>query len=571
MGYGIASSLLKMRPLMVGAVFVLALLQGCAVRPDPLSLDEHQKRVQEDRQRLYAGQESLTAPLTLDMAIARALKYNYDNRLAIMEAAFHDQQLTAATYAMLPKLAANAGFSNRDNEAASSSISYKTRQETLEPSVSSERDRKTADITLSWTLLDFGLSYFQARQQGDRLLIMQERKRRVVNNMVKEVIGAYWKVLTADRLLPLVESALKESKAALASYEAVQKEGLSPPLEVLEQHRDLLTIVSQLRRIQADLTMSRIKLAALINVPLSSSFAIAPPDARLLMPPKLAASLPELEDKGLAMRPDLREESYQERIDKVEVYKEILRMVPGVSLFGGYNYDANTFLVHNTWGEVGAKATMNLFSLITGPTQIKAANTRLEVTRTRRLAQTVAALVQINLSYYQYRQALEDFEYSRQLSMLEEQIMRIAQSERAYEAQSEVVFVRRSVNAVRAQIEHDRIFSDIHQYWGNLYFSLGGDIVPPNFENDDLSTMAATIRASIDHWWGGAMPFDETPAVAPTTEPVRAKAEPPQREGTPQEAGPGAEDAKVSEKKRKKRTNKLRATVSPYTKEEAKS
>ncbi len=177
----------------------LLLLQGCAIKPDPIDQAEHEARVAQDQLSLYAGQEPIEGPLSMEDAIARALKYNYDHRLALMESAFHNQQLTAASLAMLPKLAANAGYTHRANDAASSSISYETRKETLEPSLSSERDKRTADLTLTWTVLDFGLSYFQASQQADRLLIMQERKRRVVNNIVKEVIGAYWKALTADK------------------------------------------------------------------------------------------------------------------------------------------------------------------------------------------------------------------------------------------------------------------------------------------------------------------------------------------------------------------------------------
>ncbi len=505
---------MRFYPLALLALVAL-LSQACALKPDPMTLAEHQQRVAEDKQRLYEGQDPLEGPLTLEMAIARALKYNYDHRLAVMEAVFHDQQLTAATYAMLPKLAANAGYSARDNELASSSISYKTRQQTLEPSVSSDKERTTADLTLSWTVLDFGLSYFQAKQQADRLLIMRERKRRVVNNMVKEVIAAYWKAVTADRLLPLVDKALDESRLALDSYKAIQAERLSPPLETLDQHRDLLTIVSQLRRIQADLHMSRIKLAALINVPLGRTFNVAVPDERLLTPPPLAASVDELEDKGLALRPDLREEAYQERIDKTEVRKEILRMIPGVSLFAGWNYDGNSFLVHESWAEIGARATMNLFNLITGPMQIQAANTKVDVTRTRRLAQTVAALVQINLSYYQYKQALEDYAYSKELNGIEEKILGVARNEANLEAQSKLAIIRRSVSAVRAQIEHDRSLSDIYLYWGNMYFSLGGDLAPQSFAGEDLPSMSVAVRKQMDLWWSGAMPFEQSEAAEP--------------------------------------------------------
>ena len=506
------------RMLLVCACLV-GLLQGCSVKPNPINLAEHQLRVQEDRAKLYAGQEPLTGPLTLEMAVARAMKYNFDHRLALMEAAFHDQQLTSASYAMLPKLAVNAGYTGRDNESASSSISYETRKETLEPSVSSEKDRRTADLTLSWTVLDFGLSYFQAKQQADRVLIMRERQRRVLNNLAKEVIAAYWKAYAADQLLPLVASALNDSQTALDSYAAIYSKKLSPPLETLEQQRDLFNIISQLRRIQSDLTMSRLKLAALINVPLHEVFTLAPPAPHMMTPPPLAIPVQDLEDKGLALRADLREEAYQERIDKAEVHKEILRMLPGVSLTAGYNYDSNRFLVHETWSEVGARATMSLLNLITGPMQIQAAETKVDVTRTRRLAQTVAALVQINLAYHQYRQALDDYQYSKEIGRVEKEIYAIVQREHTYAAQSRLGLIRRSVSVVRTQIDHARVLTDLYMFWGNMYFSLGGDIVPREFARNDLGFMAQAIRDQMDRWWRGELPFEgETLQTGGTTQ-----------------------------------------------------
>ena len=68
-----------------------------------------------------------------------------------------------ANLEMLPQLVANAGFSNRDNFSGSSSSallsSSSVGDQSLVSSTSSERDVIDADLTLSWDVLDFGLSY----------------------------------------------------------------------------------------------------------------------------------------------------------------------------------------------------------------------------------------------------------------------------------------------------------------------------------------------------------------------------------------------------------------------------
>lgn len=55
----------------------------------------------------------------------------------------------------------------RNNDLASSSRSVLTGRQSLEPSTSQDRRRATADLTASWNVLDFGVSYYQAQQQAD--------------------------------------------------------------------------------------------------------------------------------------------------------------------------------------------------------------------------------------------------------------------------------------------------------------------------------------------------------------------------------------------------------------------
>ncbi|WP_368854889.1 TolC family protein, partial [Serratia marcescens] len=66
------------------------------------------------------------------------------------------------------------------------------------------------------------------------------------------------------------------------------------------------------------------------------------------------------------LRPELRIEAYQQKIDRQDIYKEILKMLPGVGFLGGLNYNSNNLLYTNTWGAIGVRATINLFNMIQG-------------------------------------------------------------------------------------------------------------------------------------------------------------------------------------------------------------
>src|SRR5262249_30708677 len=88
---------------------------GCAITPIPLTADEVQSRVKGDRAVLTKDQEPLAGPVDLYEAMARALKYNLEARIELMHKMLAQTQLDLSHYAMLPRLAANAGFDGRNN------------------------------------------------------------------------------------------------------------------------------------------------------------------------------------------------------------------------------------------------------------------------------------------------------------------------------------------------------------------------------------------------------------------------------------------------------------------------
>src|SRR5580692_6697161 len=69
------------------------MITGCALRPNPITTEEHAERAQQDFDQLTKRYVPVTGPLTLAEAIARALKYNYDAELARVEQTLQEQQL----------------------------------------------------------------------------------------------------------------------------------------------------------------------------------------------------------------------------------------------------------------------------------------------------------------------------------------------------------------------------------------------------------------------------------------------------------------------------------------------
>ena len=185
----------------------LAALAGCATHPDPLTPAETALRVEHDLARLAEAAPRLDAPLTLHGAMARALLHNPDTRVRAMEQSLALRQTEVARMGLLlPSLTARYGVETRSNVQASSS-----RRVLAGPpaapfaSTSNDRTHRSGNLTAVWHVLDFGVSYYGAKQQSDRALVAHERRRSVVHTTIAEVRRAWWRAVAGERALARLE------------------------------------------------------------------------------------------------------------------------------------------------------------------------------------------------------------------------------------------------------------------------------------------------------------------------------------------------------------------------------
>lgn len=293
--------------LLAVSALALALLSGCgSLQPVPYTEQEVQERVAQDHLQMYAEQEPIAGPITFHEAAARALKYNLDYKLKLMEDALTRSLHDVSTYEMLPRLVAGAGYVRRNNDSGGRSIGIEDRLETLRPSTSEERERTLANLTFSWNVLDFGVSYYRAQQKADQVLMAEERRRKVAQNVLQDVRNSYWRALGAQKLLGRVDALLARVQKALARAKEVEKQGLMPQPQVLAYERALLDAVNLLTLRRQDLELARAELTALMSVAPGTSYTLAEEKENAL--PPVPANLESLELMALEKRPEVMEE-----------------------------------------------------------------------------------------------------------------------------------------------------------------------------------------------------------------------------------------------------------------------
>ncbi len=235
---------------------------------------------------------------------------------------------------------------------------------------SQDRTHQLAELGFSWNLLDFGLGYSNTLQQGNRVLIASERRRKAMHLLMQDVRTAYWRAASAQKLRNEVLATITLAEEALADSRTVEAERVRNPLDALRYQRQLLENLRLLEAIDQELSSAQVELASLINAPLGEAIQIQDLDVQSADAGLLKLPVQLMEETTLGQNADLREQHYNARVAREETRKTLLRMFPNVSFSYGLKYDSDSYLVNQNWREAGLQVSFNLMNLLTGPAQM---------------------------------------------------------------------------------------------------------------------------------------------------------------------------------------------------------
>jgi outer membrane protein TolC len=483
---------------MMGGLVAMLATQGCMVHPKRLSQQEVDSRIRQDMRLIEEGQEKVAAPVTLDEAVARALLFNLDHRLKLMEEALYRKNFDLLQYDMLPKVLASAGYSNRSSESGGTSISLLTGRESLEPSTSQERSRLAADASFSWNLLDFGLSYYKAKQQADQYLIAEERRRKVIQNVVQDVRTAYFRALAAQKLVSRCDELLQRVDRAMTASGEVERTGLNAPASALQYQRSLLDTMTLLVQKRRELALAKTELAALMNLPPGAQFDVA--DRPLEKPLPMPKRLDRLEGAALRNRPELREEDYKARISEDEAKRLILGVLPGIEFGASLQYDSNKYLYNNRWADAQIRSSWNILRLLSLSPMLEMNRAQEDVNKIRRAALTMAVLTQVRISAQRYDMSLYDYDLATRTSEIDEKLLKHSQSGARAGTENELEVIRANTRSLLSEIQKYGAYANVQASYARMLNSIGLDLAPVSGDGRSVARVAGLMRESFTKW-----------------------------------------------------------------------
>jgi outer membrane protein TolC len=479
------------------AAATTALLAGCSVTPQPIAPSELAMRAQKNAVDVTANQEPVGGEVSLYEAMARALKYNLDYKVELMDEALKARELNLSTFDMLPQLVASGGYFGRNNYSGASSLSLLTRRQSLEPSTSSEKNIFSGDLTLSWDVLDFGLSYVRAQQKSDEVLISMERRRKVANRIIEDVRTSYWRAVSAERLLTKLGQLEGSVSTTLENSERLAERRLSAPLTALTYQRELVEIQAEIRRLQRELVIAKAQLAALMNLSPGTPFTLVLPE-RTKVPPKVGASGEDMMMTALRNRAELHEISYRQRINRKELDAALLSALPSFKALIGVNVDSNSFLYNSNWAQYGARASWNILNLFKLPAQKKAIKASDELLRQRELALTMAVMTQVHVARARFGHLSTELETAEHQYAVQNKIMYQIRSGFKAGAMSQQTLLREEMNTLVSEVKYDIAYADTQNAYANLFSSMGIDEFAPDITGRE--TVPALSEALSGLW-----------------------------------------------------------------------
>lgn len=481
-------------------VAIAATVAGCSVYPKPFSEVELTIHAGLNLAEVADGQEQPARAIGLHEAMARALKYNLDFRVEQMQQALRVAELDLSHWSLLPEVVANSGYAARNNYSASSSrevlpgdVLAPTTQ--LRNSTSQEKHIRSADIGFSWNVLDFGLSYIRARQAADKVLIAEEMKRKVIQRVIEDVRTAYWRAVSAERLMRRLSGLEHRTERALGDARQLYDTRQTSPITALTYERELVEIKRTIKELERDLKVAKSQLGALMNLKPETPFALVVPP-RSSRAPGLTMGLHEMIDVALRFRSELREVAYRRRINDHEADAALLELLPGFELYANANQNSNDFLLHNSWHNWGFKAAWNLLKVFQYPARRGVVELQDATLHERELAVTMAVMTQVHVSRIRYLHMREELATSDEYLDVQRRLLKQMRVEAQADRISEQTLIREEMNTLVAEVKHDIAFAAVQTAYANLFASMGLDPYADELaEYLSVSELAGDLRA----------------------------------------------------------------------------
>ena len=465
------------RAIAFGAAAALLLMSGCKTEEDYKK--ERIAKAQEQFESVRKRDLPADKVLTLHDCIKLAMEHNMDIKIQNMEKDAAKNMLWAEILGMLPDLTVTNNFTTRSNQPGSSSKAVDQDGDTYDYSTSQDKTINNLSVDLAFSLLDFGLAFFNSQQGHDRVLMKQRQIERLRQNLTLDVVRAYFKVAAAQRAVDITNNLLLQCRNHSEVIDRLEKQKRITPFRAFEEKNRLLTMEKRLSNYTRVYENSCVELRALLGV--YPSVNIIVDDTILDKDPVM--ELPEielLEQMAILKRPELYEIDIQRHINILECRKTLLMMLPNVQVYMDLVNNNNSFLYYQTWWELAIRAAYNALKTPQHLARYMAYSDQADIEKVRSFAQAITVMSQVRIAKADIASSRQKYELNRRENRNYSEHLKKEQSKKAVRgtvSELELDHLRRAV--AETEIERLLALGACHISYYRLLNSIGVENLDP--------------------------------------------------------------------------------------------
>lgn len=483
------------RQAMASAV-LLATLSACTTQDDLKN-----QRIEKADRHFDAISKRVIPPetvLTLPQCIEAALKNNLDLKVGDLKEAIAKEKRTAEILGMLPELNINETLTHRDNQPGSSSESLITGAQSLVPSKSSEPTENDVKVELALSTLDFGLAYFNSLQAHDKTFYERQQNKRSAQNLIVDVVTAYFKVAAAQFAVEKTERLLALCDKVDADLGSLTQDKVISPLRALDEKKKFITQRKRLMEFRRSYENSCVELRSLMGY--LPTAAIKVDTVCLDKLNAIAVSDPDILTRiAIKERPELYQLDLQQHITVLEARKTVLMMFPNVRAFTDFNNSTDKYLYNQSWMEVGFRAAYNLLKLPQQIEQYRALDKEADSIDVKTMAMTVGVLAQVRIAHANMMEVKDRYELDQKVYDAYNQHLEYAKSNAGVMGRiSPLEIARLELETAETAIDRTQSLGNYYLAYYRLLNTIGVEAIDQGKIDEAVAKLAEKAKAEAE-------------------------------------------------------------------------
>ena len=424
-------------------------------------------RYDTDMQNMYTlSPTKIDKPIDMYMAMALALKYNYTGRVMRYQESL--SKAGKSTYSALPEIVSNAGYINTNYSDTS------------------------PDLKVAWNILDISTLYYLQNDPALNQNVATEESRKVIQNILQEARVLYWKALTAQRLIPVIDETIEHITLDVDQMnidaKELAKEGKNPETAQLVKKRKYMESIKELSSLKRDMETAHEKLASLMGLHPQTEFTLVGKEYGNFALPEIKSNLARLEWLALTNRPELKVHDLLSHNDDLDF------IINNFRADNGNNYLDNQQSYNKSWCNAAKEASMSVYE----DRKSNLSESTLEDLRRQRMTSLI--LNQVYIAWARYTSALEDYQIAMEIAGTSENIAEdVTSAKGSHSEKSQTEAARAIADETRASLA----YIDLEDSLGALYATIGLDAVPYYMLNESPAKIAISLRETLENWREG--------------------------------------------------------------------